>query len=81
MGYGDEQIRELVETIRRTPADLVVIGTPVDLTRLADLGKPSVRVRYELQELGEPTLMDLMQRFVTSLAQPAVPAAQPVLTA
>jgi predicted GTPase len=81
MGYGDEQIRELAETIRRTPADLVVIGTPVDLTRLADLGKPSVRVRYELQELGEPTLMDLMQRFVTSLAQPAVPAAEPVLTA
>jgi predicted GTPase len=79
MGYGEEQMRELAETIRRTPADLVVIGTPVDLARLVDLGKPSLRVRYELQELGEPTLTDLLQRFVTSLAEPAPPV-QPALT-
>ncbi|HEY7193657.1 MAG TPA: cyclic 2,3-diphosphoglycerate synthase [Gemmatimonadales bacterium] len=81
MGYGEAQIQELAETIRRTPADLVVIGTPVDLARLVDLGKPSVRARYELQELGEPTLTDLLQRFVTSLAEPVGPPAQPALTA
>jgi predicted GTPase len=51
MGYGDEQIRELEETIRRTPADVVVIGTPIDLTRVLKLDRPAVRVRYELREL------------------------------
>ena len=64
MGYGEEQVRELAETIRRTPADLVVIGTPVDLARLVSLDKPSVRVRYELEELGEPTLSDVVDRFL-----------------
>jgi predicted GTPase len=63
MGYGPEQVRELVETIRRTPADLVVVGSPVDLARLAALDKPAVRVTYELQELGEPTLADVLGRF------------------
>jgi len=64
MGYGEAQVRELAETIRRTPADLVVIGTPVDLGKLVSLDKPSVRVRYELEELGEPTLSDLLDRFL-----------------
>ncbi len=50
MGYGEEQIRELEETIRRTPADVVVVGTPIDLTRVLHLDRPSVRVRYELRE-------------------------------
>ncbi len=69
MGYGEKQVRELAETIRRTPADLVVIGTPVDLARLVSLDKPSVRVRYELQELGEPTLTDVLERFVDAMAE------------
>jgi predicted GTPase len=77
MGYGEEQVRELAETIRRAPADLVVIGTPVDLAALADLGKPSVRVRYELQELGEPTLVQVLQQFVASLAEPTAPTRRP----
>jgi predicted GTPase len=64
MGYGEEQVRELAETIRNTPADLVVIGTPVDLAKLVRLDKPSVRVRYELEELGEPTLSDVLERFL-----------------
>ena len=64
MGYGEKQVRELAETIRRTPADLVVIGTPVDLAQLVSLDKPSVRVRYELEELGEPTLSDVVDRFL-----------------
>jgi predicted GTPase len=50
MGYGDAQIEELEETIRRTPCDVVVIGTPIDLTRVLKLDKPAVRVRYELRE-------------------------------
>lgn len=51
MGYGDEQIRELEETIRRTPADVVVVGTPIDLTRVLNIDRPAVRVRYELREI------------------------------
>jgi predicted GTPase len=50
MGYGDAQIAELEETIRRTPCDVVVIGTPIDLTRVLKIDKPAVRVRYELRE-------------------------------
>ncbi|MDP2471725.1 MAG: cyclic 2,3-diphosphoglycerate synthase [Candidatus Palauibacterales bacterium] len=63
MGYGDEQIAELQQTIADTPADLVVIGTPIDLRRLIDIEKPTVRVRYELQEIGEPTLEDVLRDF------------------
>lgn len=64
MGYGDEQIADLQETIRGTPADLVIIATPVDLRRLLTFDTPAVRVRYELQEIGEPTLAQLLaQRF------------------
>ncbi|HBY95624.1 MAG TPA: GTPase, partial [Chloroflexi bacterium] len=62
MGYGPEQIADLQETIRRTPADLVIIATPVDLRRLITFETPAVRVRYELQEIGEPTLAQLLTR-------------------
>ena len=68
MGYGEEQVQALAETIRRTPADLVVIGSPVDLTRIVTLDKPTVRVRYELQELGELTLAEVLKRFVQERA-------------
>jgi predicted GTPase len=51
MGYGEEQIRELEETIRQTPADVVVVGTPIDLTRVLKLDRPAVRARYELREI------------------------------
>jgi predicted GTPase len=56
MGYGQLQIDELEETIRRTPCDIVVIGTPIDLTRVLDIDKPAVRVRYELKEQVPGTL-------------------------
>src|SRR5450759_2358765 len=52
MGYGAEQIRELEETIRKTPCDVVVVGTPIDLTRVLKLDRPSVRVRYDLKEVA-----------------------------
>jgi predicted GTPase len=51
MGYGDEQIAELEETIRKTPCDVVVVGTPIDLTRVLEIDKPAVRVAYELREI------------------------------
>jgi predicted GTPase len=60
MGYGEAQIRELEATIRNTPADLVLIGTPIDLRRVLKLDTPAQRVRYELQEIGQPTLADLL---------------------
>ena len=63
MGYGAEQTTELQQTIAATPADLVVIGTPIDLRRLIEIDKPSVRVRYELQEIGRPTLSDVLAGF------------------
>lgn len=61
MGYGDRQIMELEETINHAEADLVLIGTPIDLARILNMNKPSQRVRYELQEIGQPTLEDLLQ--------------------
>ncbi len=62
MGYGAEQTRDLAETIEKTPADLVLIASPIDLRRLIDIKKPAVRVRYELQEIGEPTLADVLNK-------------------
>ncbi|MCG0275430.1 MAG: cyclic 2,3-diphosphoglycerate synthase [Thermosediminibacteraceae bacterium] len=62
MGYGETQIRELEETINRAECDVVIIGTPIDLGRIMKINKPSVRVRYKLQEIGEPTLEDVLQR-------------------
>jgi predicted GTPase len=61
MGYGDEQIKELEATIDATPCDLVIIGTPIDLRRVLKLSKPAQRVRYDLQEIGQPTLYDLLK--------------------
>jgi predicted GTPase len=60
MGYGREQMEDLRETIHRCEAELVLIGTPVDLRRLIELDKPALRVTYKLQEVGEPTLKDVL---------------------
>jgi predicted GTPase len=60
MGYGEAQTQDLEETIRRSDVDLVLIGTPIDLNRVIKIDKPSQRVRYELQEIGQPTLADLL---------------------
>jgi len=68
MGYGDEQIRELEATIKATPCDLVVIGTPVDLRRLVKIDKPAVRVTYDLAERGKPDLADVLAKVGSSEA-------------
>jgi predicted GTPase len=64
MGYGDQQIADLAETIERTPADLVLVATPIDLSRVLEIRKPTLRVEYELQEIGKPTLADALKDFV-----------------
>jgi predicted GTPase len=66
MGYGDEQVRDLA-TIERVPCDVVVVGTPIDLSRLVKIRQPVVRVRYELQEIGQPDLGAVLADFVEKL--------------
>ena len=72
MGYGRRQMEELRETISRSDADLVLIGTPIDLRRVIELDKPAVRVTYRLQELGEPTLADVLAARGIIEAEPAL---------
>jgi predicted GTPase len=64
MGYGQEQVRDLEATIDRVPCDVVVIGTPIDLNRLVKIRKPTVRVRYDLQEIGRPDLRDALRPII-----------------
>ncbi len=61
MGYGEAQTRDLEKTINAMDVDLVIIGTPIDLNRVVKINKPSQRVRYELQEIGRPTLEDVLK--------------------
>ena len=61
LGYGKEQIHELQETINATPCDVVLLGTPIDLRRVLKINKPAVRANYELQEIGTPTLEDMLK--------------------
>ncbi len=63
MGYGAEQVKDLEATIARTPCDLVLIATPIDLRRVLKIDKPALRVGYELQEIGKPDLEDVLARF------------------
>jgi len=60
MGYGDEQMRDLEATIEATPADLVLVATPIDLRRIIRISKPALRVWYELEEIGHPDLTDAL---------------------
>jgi predicted GTPase len=65
IGYGKKQIKDLEKTINLTYCDSVVIATPVDLTKILKINKPSVRVRYELQEIGKPDLEEVINKFLT----------------
>jgi predicted GTPase len=65
MGYGEEQIRDLEETVNATPADLVLIATPIDLARLINIEKPAQRVRYSLQVIGQPDLKEILKKRLT----------------
>ncbi len=63
MGYGDQQIKDLEETINAVECDAVVIATPIDLNRVCKIDKPTVRVSYDLQEIGAPTIADVLKDF------------------
>src|SRR5581483_1850142 len=63
MGYGAMQRHELEETINRVPCDLVMVATPVNLTSILNINKPSVRVSYEAEELTKPGLVEILTEF------------------
>jgi predicted GTPase len=63
MGYGNHQVKDLQDTINATKCDVVVSGTPIDLNRVLKVNKPIIRVRYELEVLGEPKLEELLSKF------------------
>ena len=64
MGYGDEQIKDLETTINNTVCEGVIIGTPIDLRRIIDIKHPCTRVTYDLQEIGHPTLDEILNPFL-----------------
>ncbi len=64
MGYSDQQVHDLEQTINRTKCDAVVIGTPIDLTRIININKPATRVRYEIKEIGELNLVQVIDEFI-----------------
>ncbi len=63
MGYGKEQKKDLEETINKTDCDTVIVGTPIDLSRILKVNKPMVRARYDLEEIGSPDLYDVLKEF------------------
>ncbi len=63
MGYGKQQMEELEETINSIDCDVVLSGTPIDITRVIKPNKPIIRVRYELQEIGQPDLKTVLKKF------------------
>ncbi|MCA0153134.1 cyclic 2,3-diphosphoglycerate synthase [Winogradskyella vincentii] len=64
MGYGDEQLRDLELTINACDCEAVVIGTPIDLSRVININKPSTRVFYDLQSIGEPSFEGVIEEFL-----------------
>lgn len=64
MGYGEQQVADLEKTIENTPCDAVVIATPIDLKRIVKINKPSVKVGYDLQEIGNPNLDEIIADFL-----------------
>ena len=64
MGYGEQQLKDLEETINNADCDAVIIGTPMDLTRIISINKPCTRVHYDLDEVGNPNLSDILKDFI-----------------
>ncbi|HLU21060.1 MAG TPA: cyclic 2,3-diphosphoglycerate synthase [Bacillaceae bacterium] len=64
MGYGEQQLKDLEETINNADCDAVIIGTPMDLTRVISINKPSTRVHYDLDEITNPNLVDILKDFI-----------------
>ena len=66
MGYSEEQLRDLEETINASDCDTVIIGTPIDLNRIIDINKDTARVHYNLQSIGSPSLEEVLTEFISS---------------
>ena len=64
MGYGDKQMKDLEKTINAVKCDAVLIATPIDLTRIIKINKPYCKIDYELQEIGEPTIKSVIDKFL-----------------
>ena len=64
MGYGEQQLKDLEETINNADCDSVIIGTPMDLTRIISINKPTTRVHYDLEEVGTPNLSTILKEFI-----------------
>ena len=64
MGYGEQQLKDLEQTINNTECDAVIVGTPIDLTRIININKPYTRVHYELDEISSPNLTEIINDFV-----------------
>jgi predicted GTPase len=64
MGYSNEQIHDLEQTINASDCDAVVIGTPIDLTRVVNINKPVTRVRYAIKEIGDANLEAVVDAFL-----------------
>jgi predicted GTPase len=73
-GYFPEQLRDLETTIRRTPCDLVLVATPIDLSRLIAISQPTLRVTYRVEDWGEPTLVQVVDDFLSRPARASEPA-------
>jgi predicted GTPase len=67
MGYGEQQLADLEATINNTDCDSVVIATPIDLNRIIKIKKPNTRVYYDLQEIGDPDLGQILEEFVSRM--------------
>ena len=67
MGYGDQQMQDLAATIEKTECDSVIIATPIDLARVIQINKPNTRVQYSLQEIGCPTIEDVLEPLIKKL--------------
>jgi len=68
LGYSDRQIKELEEVINSSPAEIIISATPINLSRVIKTNKPILRVRYELQEIGKPTLEDVIRDFISKVS-------------
>ena len=77
MGYGDEQVRDLEATINKVPCDTVIIGTPIDLRRVLNIARPSVRVSYALEEITKPDIPALLDEFLRRPARKRGSRARP----
>ncbi len=66
LGYYEDQLQDLEDSIRATPCDLVLIGSPIDIRRVINIAQPSMRVYYELEEIGEPNLKSVLDEMFTA---------------